>query len=133
MLATVKHECAATRQFRKGAGRAYGPAETVSDEAGNSVRNTYYGHGLGQLTWRENYLAMGMRLGISRVLEIYPERALDFGIAYRVMSEGMQNGVFTGRSLARYIDDEGYRQPERAPHHQRTGPGGVDRGLREPV
>ena len=111
MLATVKHECANTWQpieeFGKGAGRAYGEAVRVLDEAGREVRNCYYGRGFVQLTWRENYLAMGRRIGLERALEIHPEQALEPLVAYRIMSEGMRKGIFTGRALARYINADG--------------------------
>jgi len=111
MLATVKHECAGAWQpieeYGKGSGRAYGHAVSVRGETGRPVRNAYYGRGYVQLTWRENYLAMGMRLGIGRTLEIHPELALDPDIAYRIMSGGMRNGVFTGRALDRFINAKG--------------------------
>jgi len=111
MLATVKHECANTWQpieeIGKGAGRAYGKPVTVVDEAGRQVQNVYYGRGFVQLTWRENYLAIGKAISEGRKLEIHPEEALVPGLAYAVMSHGMRHGTFTGKPLAKYIKPEG--------------------------
>jgi Putative peptidoglycan binding domain len=111
MLATVKHECANTWQpiveFGKGAGRAYGVPVAVADQDGTIIRNTYYGRGFVQLTWRENYLSLGQSIGLGRGLEINPDLALDPSIAYRIMSYGMRHGTFTGKSLAKYINKDG--------------------------
>lgn len=107
MLATVKHECAGTWQpieeYGKGAGRAYGQPVTVLDDNGQQFSNCYYGRGFVQLTWRENYLAMGEAIGMGRALEIHPEQALLPDVAYRIMLAGMRCGTFTGRKLADYF------------------------------
>ena len=74
---------------------------------GHSVSNIYYGRGFVQLTWRENYLALGEAIGRGRELEIHPGNALDPQVAYEVMSYGMREGTFTGRSLAKYLNANG--------------------------
>ncbi len=111
MLATVKHECANSwrpiEEFSKGAGREYGKVVTVADESGGVMHNAYYGRGYVQLTWRENYVAVGQAIGLGRQLEIHPEQALDPKVAYPVMSHGMRHGIFTGRSLSKYINAKG--------------------------
>ncbi|QHJ01320.1 hypothetical protein GT347_27030 [Xylophilus rhododendri] len=107
MLATVKHECGNTwrpiEEYGKGAGKAYGQAVTVRDGSGNPLRNVYFGRGYVQLTWQQNYAAIGMALGLGRELEIHPEKVLDPGIAYDVMSYGMRHGTFTGKRLQSYF------------------------------
>jgi hypothetical protein len=107
MLATVKHECADTWQpieeFGKGAGRTYGRPEIVVDRQGGQHQNRYYGRGYVQLTWKDNYLALGRAIGQGDALLIQPELALTPAVAYRVMSIGMRQGLFTGKKLASYI------------------------------
>jgi hypothetical protein len=107
MLATVKHECAnrwrPIEEFGKGAGHAYGKPVVVKDRFGASYTNVYYGRGYVQLTWKDNYSKMGQALGMDDALLIHPERALDPGVAYNVMSYGMRSGSFTSTSLSDYI------------------------------
>jgi hypothetical protein len=109
MMATVKHECAdrwqPVEEYGKGAGRPYGTAVTVVSSDGQPHVNTYYGRGYVQITWKDNYARLGKAIGVNDQLVIVPDRALDPSIAYRIMSEGMQRGLFTGRKLADYIND----------------------------
>ena len=109
MLATVKHECAdrwqPLEEYGKGAGRPYGDPVTVVSADGQSHMNTYYGRGYVQITWKDNYARLGKAIGVNDQLMIFPERALDPSIAYRIMSEGMRRGLFTGRKLGDYIND----------------------------
>jgi hypothetical protein len=109
MLATVKHECAdrwqPLEEYGKGAGRPYGDPVTVVSADGQSHMNTYYGRGYVQITWKDNYARLGRAIGVNDQLMIFPERALDPSIAYRIMSEGMRRGLFTGRKLGDYIND----------------------------
>ncbi|HEX8692624.1 MAG TPA: SH3 domain-containing protein [Longimicrobium sp.] len=106
MLATVKHECAGTwkpiEEYGKGKGRKYGQPVTVTDPAGKSFTNVYYGRGYVQLTWDYNYRNMGNVLKNRLLYE--PELALDADVAYRIMSYGMRNGSFTGARLSRFIN-----------------------------
>lgn len=105
MLATVKHECADTwkaiEEYGKGKGRKYGVPVTVTDPAGKTYTNVYYGRGYVQLTWDYNYRAMGTALGNRLLYE--PQLALDADVAYAVMSLGMRKGSFTGKKLSDYI------------------------------
>lgn len=107
MLATVKHECAdrwlPIEEFSKGKGLKYGSPVTVKDPEGAEHTNVYYGRGYVQLTWDWNYRAMGQALGNRLLYE--PQLALDPEVAYRIMSHGMRNGSFTGKGLAKYIND----------------------------
>lgn len=109
MLATVKHECAdrwsPVEEFGKGAGRPYGEPVRVVSSDGQSHLNTYYGRGYVQITWKDNYARLGTAIGVNDQLVIFPEKALDPSTAYRIMSEGMRRGLFTGRKLGDYIND----------------------------
>ncbi len=110
MLATVKHECAnhwqPIEEFGKGAGRAYGVPVQVQDSDGTTYTNTYYGRGYVQLTWKLNYAKMGQLIGLGNSLVIHPEHALEPQTAYRIMSVGMRGGLFTGKKLSDYINDQ---------------------------
>jgi uncharacterized protein YgiM (DUF1202 family) len=105
MFATVKHECAGTwrpiEEYGKGQGHKYGVAVTVTDPAGKSYSNVYYGRGYVQLTWDYNYRNMGKVLNNRLLYE--PSLALDAEVAYRILSYGMRNGSFTGKKLSQYI------------------------------
>lgn len=106
MFATVKHECAGTwrpiEEYGKGKGYKYGQPVTVTDPAGTSYSNVYYGRGYVQLTWDYNYRNMGKVLGNRLLYE--PPLALDADIAYGIMSYGMRTGSFTGAKLSRFIN-----------------------------
>ncbi|MBU0653730.1 MAG: hypothetical protein KJ914_01205 [Gammaproteobacteria bacterium] len=94
MLATTFHETAYSmepiREFGQGQGKEYG--------------TTHYGRGFVQLTWKNNYQKMGDLLGIDLVNN--PDKALEWGIATKVMFEGMINGLFTGVGLPKYFAGE---------------------------
>jgi predicted chitinase len=100
MLATTKHECAGKWQpiaeYGKGTGRKYGIPDSKTGQ-------TYYGRGYVQLTWKENYQAMGKICGLDLVNN--PDMAMNAGTAYQIMSHGMRNGSFTGKRLSMYIHD----------------------------
>lgn len=109
ILATVKHECANTwrpiEEYGKGQGHKYGVAVTVTDAQGKSYTNVYYGRGYVQLTWKDNYQAMGTALKNRLVYE--PALALQAEVAYQIMSLGMRKGSFTGKKLGDYINAAG--------------------------
>lgn|SRR5262249_29987619 len=110
MLATVKHECAnhwqPIEEFGKGAGRPYGQPASVQDADGTTYTNVYYGRGYVQLTWKMNYAKVGQLIGLGNSLVIHPEHALEPQTAYRIMSQGMRAGLFTGKKLSDYINDQ---------------------------
>jgi len=69
----------------------------------------YYGRGLVQLTWVENYRKMGSILGID--LYHYPDRALESRSSVDILIEGMTRGAtdrgdFTGKALEDYFGEE---------------------------
>lgn len=112
MLATAYHETAKTMQaieeYGKGKGKPYGRKLKMSGRAYTVPNKIYFGRGLVQLTWYENYDLMGKLLGIDLLNN--PELALDFNISIKIMFEGMLKGVsnrgdFTGVSLETYFND----------------------------
>lgn len=62
----------------------------------------YIGYGYVQLTWLSNYKRMGDYLKIDLVKN--PKLALQADIAARVMIVGMKKGMFTGKRLSDYIN-----------------------------
>lgn len=89
-------------EFGKGKGRAYGrPA--------GPHNLIYYGRGLVQLTWYENYLkastAINNRNLVGRSVDLVknPDQALEPDIAAVIMIYGMAEGWFTGKSLKDYF------------------------------
>lgn len=58
----------------------------------------YIGRGFVQITHRENYLKYGIAEN--------PEKALDTEVAVYILIHGMVNGVFTGRKLGNYFNDQ---------------------------
>lgn len=111
MLATVKHECADRWQpITEYGSVSYFDKYDAGTELGRQLGNTqpgdgynYRGRGYVQLTGRTNYAKMDTELNLGTTLIDTPDKALDPGIAYQVMSVGMQNGFFTGRKLSDYI------------------------------
>ena len=101
MLATVKHETAHTYQpieeYGKGKGHTYGKTISVTDPVTKRVfKNVYYGRGFVQLTWEENYEKFAKRLNQKshNSIHYYPDLAMDFEVAYKILSIGMREGLF---------------------------------------
>jgi len=103
-LATAYHETAQTmwpiEEYGQGKGRDYGETDPETGQA-------YYGRGLVQLTWRDNYAKATTELNLDgdRDLVWHADRALDSLIATKVMFLGMEQGWFTSRKLADYFND----------------------------
>ncbi len=118
VLATAKHESANWMQpIREGA-RRYGP--DYSDAAARlavdflhrkgiirknyalpagPLGQSYYGRGLVQITWYDNYLSFERLLG--KPLTAMPDLALDWDIALDILFIGMRDGLFRrGHSLS---------------------------------
>jgi putative chitinase len=112
MLATTHHETAKTMQpieeYGKGKGHKYGQKIKRSGVPYQTPDKLYYGRGLVQLTWYENYQLMGRLLGIDLLNK--PELACNPKAAVRILFEGMLRGAssfgdFTGRCLEQYFND----------------------------
>ena len=111
MLATSYHETAQTMQpieeYGKGRGKPYGQKLRHDRKPYTFPDKLYYGRGDVQLTWYENYEAMGKLLGIPLLEQ--PELALKPDISAQIMIEGMTRGKsnrgdFTGVSLENYFN-----------------------------
>jgi hypothetical protein len=111
MLATSYHETAKTMQpieeYGKGKGRPYGQKLRHDRKPYTFPDKLYYGRGDVQLTWYENYEAMGKLFGIPLLEQ--PELALNPEISAKIMIEGMTRGKsnrgdFTGVSLENYFN-----------------------------
>lgn len=94
VLATAYHESGRHMQgiseYGHGAGHTYGQVDPNTHQA-------YYGRGIVQLTWKNNYEKFGQLVGVDLVH--FPERANELAIAVKIMCVGMRTGGFTGESL----------------------------------
>jgi len=126
ILATVFHETAKWMQpIREGA-RRYGPNYTdasakravASIHAKGIIRTnyalpagphgeSYYGRGLVQITWYDNYLKFENLLKVP--LTENPDKTLEWDIALDILFLGMRDGMFTGRKLKDYDFPVEYR------------------------
>lgn len=113
MLATAFHETGRTMQpihERGGADyffRMYDPkgqrpavaARLGNTQSGDGVK--YAGRGLVQLTGRRNYTLFAQLTGADLINK--PDLAMQDDVAVRIMFEGMERGLFTGKKLADYF------------------------------
>lgn len=113
ILATVYHETGHTMQpvEERGKGKGYDYGKKLKRGAGPGRRipytnpdQLYYGRGLVQLTWYENYQAMGKIAGID--LLNHPELMLNMEVSIDVLFDGMINGSFTGFKLSDFFNDK---------------------------
>lgn len=100
IMATVKHETNNTFQ----------PVEEAYwlSEAWRQANLRYYpahGRGFVQITWHANYEKMSHRLGMPALASNY-DIALDWDVAYEILVVGMLEGLFTGRDLDDFINDD---------------------------
>jgi hypothetical protein len=101
MYATVYHETARTMQPIK----EYGGERYLKKKP----YYPYYGRGLVQITWEDNYEEMGDLLHTDFVSK--PDVVLTWEHALPIMFEGMTRGLskrgdFTGKSLEHYFNDK---------------------------
>lgn len=113
MMATTFHETGHTMQpieeYGKGKGKKYGKKIKMNGQPYDAPDKLYYGRGLVQLTWFENYKGMGRLLNL-KLLE-YPVLALRMDIAVEILFEGMTEGHssfgdFTGKCLEMYFNEK---------------------------
>ncbi|MFI5015882.1 MAG: glycoside hydrolase family 19 protein [Hyphomicrobiales bacterium] len=101
ILATAYQETAGTmhpiEEYGRGGGRPYGSPDP-------SNGNVYYGRGILQLTWAQNYRLMGQIIGV----DLYgnPQLALELNNSVAILIEGLMRGVFAGRKLADFVGDD---------------------------
>ena len=118
ILATAYHETAYSMypisEGGKGSTRVYGKVYKNSKGMLYGIKNSkkeaydytkyphlYYGRGLVQLTWFDNYLAMSTVCGVDLVN--FPEQANNPKYASKILIHGMIKGTFTSRKLVTYI------------------------------
>lgn len=116
-LATAYHETSGTMQpIKEYGGNAYytklydvtGRDPVRARKMGNINPGDgarYCGRGYVQLTWKNNYQKAEDELGVELVDN--PDLALVPDIASDIMIRGMQEGWFTGKSLATYLPSAG--------------------------
>lgn len=63
----------------------------------------YRGRGYCQITGRGHYETFGKRVGLDLITN--PDLALAPDVSYRIMSDGMVHGLFTGVSLSNYLNE----------------------------
>ena len=110
VLATAYHETAHTmqpvdeiggtayffRMYDKDGHRPQVAARLGNSEPGDGAR--FHGRGYPQLTGRRNYSRAGRALGVDLIEN--PDLASDPEVSARILRKGMQEGWFTGASLA---------------------------------
>lgn len=120
-LGTAFHETAFTMQpVREKGGAAYfhrmydplSPlpqrarlARSMGARPGDGV--VFYGRGYVQLTWRRNYERMGRLYSLDLASSAAAaDRALEPALAARILFQGMEEGLFTGRRFADYFSPQ---------------------------
>jgi len=98
-LGTAYHETDKTigpiREYGLGKGKPYGvPAGPYG--------KVYYGRGLVQLTWLDNYTKMSSKVG--RDLAADPDLAMDLEVAVPILFIGMELGSFTGVGFSKFFN-----------------------------
>lgn len=108
ILSTAFHETAKTMQpiseYGKGKGYEYGKKLKMSRKPYVSPDKLYYGRGYVQLTWYENYDAMGKLLKFDLLNN--PDLLLKADVSVKVLFQGMIKGMFTGKKLSDYFSEE---------------------------
>jgi len=93
-------------EYGKGEGMEYGKPDP-------ETKQTYYGRGYIQITWRDNYARADDELGLTKDtgMEWHAERALEADIAAQTLFRGMMEGWFrksgspaTPNTLAKYFN-----------------------------
>jgi predicted chitinase len=67
---------------------------------------SYFGRGLVQITFGDNYKRLGQAIGIGNDLYDNPSLALDMDIAVKILFVGMVKGLYTGHTLQKYFFDD---------------------------
>lgn len=120
-LATFKWETAHTMRPIKEYGgdvyfnKRYGPQTRVGKQLGNNKAGDgarFCGRGFVQLTGRTNYAKASKFVGVDLIAN--PEKACNPDIAYRIATQGMIEGWFTGKKIGNYFIDGKLPQWEQA-------------------
>lgn len=118
ILATEYHETGGTMHPVKELGgigyltRMYdirGARQAMARANGNTTPGDgvkFCGRGKAQITWKNNYLKVGKKIGVDLVNN--PDLALNMIIASQILVEGSINGWFSGRKLADTLPRVGF-------------------------
>jgi hypothetical protein len=82
----------------------YGPDTKIGKSLGNTQHGDgarFHGRGFVQLTGRNNYKKAGDFLTVDLIA--HPDKAKDINLAYRIATEGMIEGWFTGKKLNQFF------------------------------
>lgn len=92
------------RWFKNSKGELYGWKNDSKREAylQSDCPHLFYGRGLPQLTWYDNYKKASEKLGVDFVNS--PDLALDMHHSTRILIVGMKEGWFTTRKLSDYFN-----------------------------
>ncbi|WP_457564766.1 carboxypeptidase [Caminibacter sp.] len=106
ILATVKHE---TNDTFKPVKEAYWLSEGWRKR--NLRYYPYYGRGLVQITWEKNYKKftklVNERFGTNQDFVKNPDLVLKEKYAIFILVYGMKYGIFTGKKISDYFNDNG--------------------------
>ncbi len=113
ILGTIYHEVRRTMQpieeDGRGKNRVYGHKVWRTGKAYNDVDHIYFGRGLVQVTWRDNYVMLtkaAKKAGYDWDFENNPELLLQAKPSTWAAVYGMKTGSFTGVGLSRYFNDK---------------------------
>ena len=98
ILATVKHE---TNNTFKPVVECYWMKDPDKWLRLHKTYYPYYGRGLVQITWKDNYRKFSNLLNVDLVN--HPSLALDPAISVDILLTGFRDGLFTGKKLSDYI------------------------------
>jgi putative chitinase len=96
VIATAYHEARLkpVKEVGLGHGYPYGIAD-------KETKQTYYGRGFCQITWKSNYQTFAKMLNVDLVHN--PDLAMQPDYAAEIIVIGMKNGLFTGKRLSNYF------------------------------
>lgn len=113
ILGTIYHEVRRTMQpieeDGRGKNRVYGHKVWRTGKTYNDVDHIYFGRGLVQVTWRDNYVMLtkaAKKAEYDWDFENHPELLLQTGPSAWAAVYGMKTGSFTGVGLNRYFNGE---------------------------
>jgi Predicted chitinase len=99
VLATAYHE---TGKLMQGVKEGFNLSDAWRKK--NLRYYPWYGRGLVQLTWEDNYKAASKLVGADLIAN--PDLALNLDISVKIIVEGMLSGLFTGKALRDYLPNE---------------------------
>lgn len=101
ILATAYHE-SQLRPIREIKGSPNSALWNIQKEYWDT---NYFGRGFVQITWRDNYAKLGDAIGVNLVR--HPDKALQTSVAAKIIVVGMMQGLFTGKKLGDFINENG--------------------------